>query len=282
MNLCCPAVVRHRFPALGSLALALVAACCAVPVAAADPAPPGPVYWLEADVSMRTIAVNVTFSGARLVIFGSVNRTGAAPADPRPLDIVAVVQGARSRLTVRRKTRVWGLWINTGTVEFEQAPRYYAVASSRPLKEIASEPVLAFNGIGFSDVPMTGVADEMAVQKAPALEDFRAAAIALGVRHHQYVRSEHAISFSGSSLFRGEIDLPANVPVGELGVNVYLFRGGELLARHDSHLTLERSGIENFIYTFAHQHSWAYGLATVALATGVGFLSSLIVSQRSR
>ena len=262
-------------------ALLLFAACCAF-AAAADTATPGPAYWLEADVSMRTIPINVSFSGARLVLFGSANKAAIAPPDARPLDIVAVVQGPRSRLTVRRKTRVWGLWINTGTVIFNEAPRYYAVASTKPLNQIATEPILSSNGIGFSDVPMTGAADASAAQRPPALEDFRSAAIALGVRNHQYVRSDRAITFTGTSLFRGEIDLPANVPVGELAVNVYLFRGGELLARHDTHLTLERAGLENFIFTFAHQHAWAYGLATVALATAVGLISSLITGRRTR
>ena len=114
----------------------------------ADAATPPP-YRLEADVSMRSIPVDVRFSGARIVMFGSVNRTAPAAADTQPLDVVAVIQGARSRLTVRRKSHVAGVWINTQSVDFEQAPRYYAVVSTRSLELIASKAVLGENGIGF-------------------------------------------------------------------------------------------------------------------------------------
>ena len=243
---------------------------------------PGQTYQLEADVSMRNIPVDVSFSGASLVIFGSVNRVGPAAPDARTLDIVAVIQGARSRLTVWRKSNVFGLWINRKSVEFEGAPKYYSIASTRPLEVIASKAVMAENGIGFDDVPISTALGEAAGIKPELLAEFRRAAIKLGIRDRQYVRHDRGIMFVGSSLFRGELELPATIPVGQLDVNVYLFRGGELLTRYDTKLTLAREGFENFIYTSAQNSGFLYGLGTVALATGVGLFASYIVSLRTR
>jgi uncharacterized protein (TIGR02186 family) len=241
---------------------------------------PQPLVRLEADVSLRSIPVDVRFSGARVVIFGSVEPAGVAMLDPRSFDVVAIVRAASTELTVRRKSHVAGVWLNTDEVVFPRAPRYYAVVSTRPLEVVASRAVLADVGIGVEQVPITakGPAGD---RPEPAVEDeFRKAAITLGMRRKQYVRLDNAISFVGKSLFRGEIDLPSDVPVGELEVNVYLFRGGEVLARRDSRVTLSRQGFEQAIYDFANRHPFWYGVGTVAMAAGIGLFASFVVNLR--
>jgi uncharacterized protein (TIGR02186 family) len=243
----------------------------------------GASYRLEADVSLRSIPVDVRFSGARVVMFGSVNLNGPAPLpDAGPLDVVAVIQGANARLTVRRKGNVGGIWINTNSVEFEQAPRFYAVMSTRPLELIAQRSVLADNGIGFEQVPISTALGDSAGVKPKVIETFRAAAIDLGIRQKHYVRQDAGIFFVGKSLFRGQIDLPASIPVGELDVTFYLFRSGELMTRQDSRVELKREGFEQFVYEFAHRLPLFYGIATVLMAAAVGLMSSYIVSLRSR
>jgi uncharacterized protein (TIGR02186 family) len=246
--------------------------------------PPKPVttYRLETDVSMRAIPIDVRFSGARVVMFGSATSIGPAPVDAGPIDVVAIIQGAPSRLTVRRKSRVWGLWLNTRSLDFDQAPRYYAVVSTRPLEGIAKTTVLAEYGIGFEQVPITATLADVSGVSAIQLDEFRDAAIHIGIRQRQYVRHDGGIAFVGKSLFRGQIDLPATVPVGQLDVSMFLFRGGQVVARHENRVTLARQGFENLTYEFAHRHSLLYGLATVALATLVGLASSYIVSLRRR
>ena len=239
-------------------------------------------YRLETDVSMRAIPIDVRFSGARVVMFGSATSIGPPVVDAGPLDIVAIIQGAPSRLTVRRKSNVWGLWLNTRSIEFDQAPRYYAVVSTRPLEGIAKTSVLAEYGIGFEQVPITASLAEVSGLTAIQIDEFRDAAINLGIRQKQYVRHDGGIVFVGKSLFRGQIDLPATVPVGQLDVSVFLFRGGNVVARHENRVTLARQGFENFTYEFAHRHALLYGLVTVALATLVGLASSYIVNLRRR
>jgi uncharacterized protein (TIGR02186 family) len=239
-----------------------------------------PTYRLEADVSMRSIPVDIRFSGARLVMFGSASKLGPANTDNRALDIVAVVQGARSRMTVRKKTNVWGLWINTGSVDFENSPRYYAIASTRRLEAIATPAVLAENGIGLEQITISLQRGEAAGIEPLVLNEYRQAAITLGIRQKQYRREDYGINFVGTSLFRGQIDLPATIPVGQLDVSVFLFRGGELLTRTDAKVNLARQGFEQFIYQFANANGMIYGIATVLLAVLIGSTASFIVSLR--
>ena len=137
-------------------------------------------------------------------------------------------------------------------------------------------------GLGVDDVPITAAVPGAQSVPHDTLDDFRAAAIREGVREHHYVRFDRAISFVGSSLFRGEVDLPSNIPVGDLDVRVYLFGAGTLLARHDSHLKLEREGFEHFIYGFARQNPLIYGVATVLMAALIGLAGSFLAGRRLR
>jgi uncharacterized protein (TIGR02186 family) len=257
-----------------------VAAAGVQAIAAPKPPDSQPAVRLEADVSMRSIPVDVRFSGARVVIFGSVDPVGVAALDPRSFDIVVILKAPSAEVTVRRKSNVGGIWLNTQAVTFEQAPRYYAVVSTRPLEVVATKATLADLGIGLEQVPIVATAGEPARADTAVMDDFRKAAIALGVRRKQYVRLDNAISFVGKSLFRGEIDLPADVPVADLQVNVYLFRGGEVLGRRDSRVRLAREGFEDVIYAFAQDRPLAYGIATVGMAVAIGLLSSFIVGLR--
>ena len=53
-------------------------------------------------------------------------------------------------MVVRRKSNVAGLWLNTASATFDNVPSYYAVASTRPIDEIAPEEFRALHGIGLS------------------------------------------------------------------------------------------------------------------------------------
>jgi uncharacterized protein (TIGR02186 family) len=258
------------------------AAATIQPAAPAKPAIPQPAttYRLETDISMRSIPVDVRFSGARVVIFGSASQLGPPPVNAGPIDVVAIIQGSPSHLVVRRKTRKWGIWLNTTSVDFEQAPRYYAVVSTRPLEAVAKTSVLSEYGIGFDHVPISTTLNQAIGLGPIQLNEFRDAAIQLGIQKKQYVRLDGGLTFVGKSLFRGQIDLPATVPVGQLDVSVFLFRGGQVVARHENRVTVARQGFENVIYEFAHRQPLLYGLATVALATLIGLTASAIVQLR--
>ena len=68
------------------------------------------------------------------------------------------------------------------------------------------------------------------------------------------------MTFTGRSLFRSTIALPANVPVGPLVARMYLFRNGEVLSAHIARVTLERAGVERVLHNFAFRYPFSYGI----------------------
>lgn len=248
------------------------------PPAPAPEAPSLPRETVHADVSTRRIAVTSTFSGTGIIVFGAVDNSRQTSAESGLYDIVIVISGAPTRLVARKKSNVGGLWINTSSTTFTSVPSYYAISSTRPLDEIASDDVLKSSGIGFDFVPMTFHRSARALTAAE-IKEWRDAVVRLKQRDRLYQQDEYGVAFVGRSLFRAAFDMPATVTVGAFETRVYLFRDGELLSTYTTKLDLEREGLEHLIHRFAFDHSFLYGVFTVLIAVGAGMLASYVFNR---
>ena len=209
------------------------------------------------------------------MVFGAVDNSRQTSAEAGLYDIVIVVVGTASRLVARKKSRVPGLgiWLNADSMTFTSVPSYYAIASTRPLDEVASDEVLRGSGIGFEHVPM--VLGKDAEGRSPAeIKEFRDAVVRLKRKDNLFQEDKYNVAFIGRSLFRASIDVPANVTVGSFDTRVFLFRDGELLHQYTARLNLEREGLEDALHAFAFKYPLSYGIATVLLAVGAGLLAS--------
>lgn len=242
--------------------------------------PPALRESIEADVSTRTIAVTSAFTGTEIVVFGSVVNSRQPSAEAGYYDVIVVLEGMATPLVVRKKSNVAGLWVNTQAMAFEGAPSYYAIASTRPIEEIADEALLRTHAIGLDFARLSPAARSVIESGAGLLRDFKDAVIRLKQREGLYLKKDYAVVFMGKSLFRAAIALPANVPVGPLAARVYLFREGELLSTFQSRVRLEREGIELWLYRFAMRHPVYYGLLAVLVAVVAGLLASTLFRRR--
>jgi uncharacterized protein (TIGR02186 family) len=235
---------------------------------------------VEADVSTRTIAVTSGFTGTEIVVFGSVLNSRQPSAEAGYYDVIVVLEGMPTPLISRRKSNVAGLWVNTSKVAFESAPSYYAIASTRPIEEIADERLLESNGIGLDYVRLGPAAKSVFETQPAELKAYKEAVIRLKQKDGLYLKEDYAVIFIGRGLFRSSISLPANVPVGPLTARVFLFREGELLGDFVSKVKLEREGIELWLYRFAMRQPALYGVMAVAVAVLAGLLASAVFRRR--
>ncbi len=233
---------------------------------------------VEADVSTRSVAITSDFTGTEILIFGTVENSRQSSAEAGTYDVVVVVEGTPVPQVVRRKSNFagLGLWINTREIRFASFPSYYAIASTRPVEEIADRATLDKLEIGFEHVRMvpSGSGTRFAPAGPKEANEFRSAAIRLKLRDRLYVTKDQGVAFIGRSLFRSTISLPPNVPVGPLTTRVYLFREGQVLSQYKSQVILERAGLERFLYDSAQKGPLFYGLSTVLFAAGAGLAAA--------
>jgi len=253
------------------------------PVRAPAPPPKAPVEKVEADVSTRSVEVTTDFTGHEILVFGAIDNSQQPDEKSGYYDVVVVVEGTPLPIVARRKSDVAGVWINTSSVIFASVPSYYAIASTRPVEEIAGPRVLERLAIGFAHIKMTPAPGHRWNYTDYELAAFKAAIIRLKQKEGLYVvKAKDGVTFTGRSLFRATISLPANVPVGPLVARTYLFHDGELLSAHIARVTLERTGIERVLHNFAFRDPLSYGVLAVLLAVLSGLLASAFFRRQAR
>ncbi len=251
----------------------------AAPDAAPQPAPLRET--IDADVSVRSVAVTSAFTGTEVVLFGAINNARPQTSRTDGYDLVVVFEGSPMSVLVRRKSNVGGIWLNTSALKLDRLPSYYAIASTRPLSEIAQPETLKAHRIGFENVQAEAAESKPRDAEKSQYPAFKVAAIQLKRKEGLYNAADYGVSFIGRSLFRASIQLPANVPVGQLTARVHLFRSGDMVAQSPARVMLSRQGIERSLYSFAFDHPLWYGMTAVLLAVVSGLLASALFNRRT-
>lgn len=211
---------------------------------------------LVSDISSHRIGITSSFTGTELLLFGALGESG---------DVVVVVRGPDQLVTVRRKERVAGIWVNTRAVPFTTVPGFYAAASSRPLSEIAEARVLRRHGIGVDNLRLRD--GQISKEEAEFAEAVRRQRRGNGL----YADQPGGVTVIYNQLFRTSIAFPANVPVGQYRADVYLFRDGHIIGAQTSPIIIDKSGVERAIFNFAHDWPLLYGIAAVFIAGFAGW-----------
>lgn len=219
------------------------------------------------DLSEREIDIRYSFNGANLLLFGAVN---AAEIDPNILtDIIVVVRGPNEEIIVREKQKMFGIWVNQDVHRFGSAPGFYAVATSRQLEEISDIEGLNARGIGYLSL---GLDQDNHEEHAEA---FRLALVRSKERAGLYSDSEGGVSIVGGGLFRADVQLPANVPVGNFTVETFVYQNQRLKGHKLMTLNVDKAGFERAVYAFAHNQPFWYGIVAVLIALTAGWLAGL-------
>ena len=249
----------------------LIAALIAAPILAAAPAA---AERLVASLSMHRVLITSNFTGAELVLFGTVERDAQTIARRGGYDLVATVSGPRQTMVTRRKERVFGIWVNTESRTFIEVPSYLATLATRPLEQVTNPEALRRLQLGLAN---TVLPQKIGIDIADTVQDdpFRSAFLRLKMDHQLYVEGPNAVTFLTPTLFRASIPLPAEVPVGAYDVDVKLFADGAMIARTNSAFEIVKVGFEQFIVTAASGYGLFYGIATAAMALMTGWLASV-------
>jgi uncharacterized protein (TIGR02186 family) len=221
---------------------------------------------LISGVSQDLIQITSNYTGSDVVVFGDVE----GQQQPAGRDIIVVVRGPDTTLTVRRKDRVAGIWINHDAANLSGMPAYYYLATTRPLAQIAPAAALARYGIGVASL------QPVMVHAHHDVEPFRQAALRLMQDQGLYRETPGGVEFLSETLFRAHVPVPAGVTRGAYQVEVFLARGGEIESAQSTPLFIDQTGLERRLFNWAHDQPFGYGLAAVVMALMMGWISSVL------
>jgi uncharacterized protein (TIGR02186 family) len=228
------------------------------------------------DLSQSRIDISYRFAGAELLIFGAIQYPGGRiPAEPPGSAVV--LRGPTDPITVRKKARVAGIWVNTEALRFESTPGFYAVATTKPIRELLDERNAAIYEIGLRHLqlsPATAADPETTRQ-------FQDGLVKLRTGEQLFVEQPYGVQVTDRILYRARIPIPSAVPVGNYQAEIYLIGDGKVLARSTAPVIIDKSGFERSLYVFAHEHSFLYGFAAIALALGMGWAAGQLSRRNS-
>lgn len=241
-------------------ALALLFALLAPPATANE--------GIVAGMSQNRVSITANFDGSEILIYGAVKRD--APAPDTPLEVIITVEGPDSPVTIRKKARVAGIWVNTEAVAVDAAPSFYAVATTGPLRSILSETEDLRHRISLPRVIRAVGAATEAGDTANFIEAMQRIRLTEG----RYRVLQGAVEFTEQTLFRADIVLPANLTEGEYRVRIFLTREGRVVDAQTRVIGVRKEGLERLLFNLSREQPWAYGLLSLALAAFAGWAAS--------
>ncbi len=233
-------------------------------------AAPAAAKGIVADVDDHLVEIRTDFAGQDILVFGAIDGPG---------DVILVMRGPAGRIAVHQKERFAGIWVNAQSIEFDNVPSLYGVASSRPLYDILPNEILDRYQLGIGRLQF-----ETAEEEPYGIGSFRIALVQQKRKQGLYADRVGRVTFIGETLFRANLHLPSNVPTGTFLIDVYLVRDGRIVDAQNMPLVISKVGFGADLYKYANARSIAprfgYGVAAVLVSLLTGWLAHLAFRKR--
>lgn len=222
-------------------------------------------------MSQNRVAITANFDGSEILLFGAVKRESAIQEEP-PLEVVVAISGPLLPVTVRKKSKKLGIWVNTESVDVDHAPSFYAVATSKPFNEIMTSVEDLRHKVSIPRM-IRSVGAPMTVDNA---QRFSEAVMRIRTENGLYQTLENSVTVEQQTLFRTSISMPANLTEGDYATRIFLTRGGKVVSHFETTIDVRKVGLERWLFNLSRQQPLIYGLLSLAIAIAAGWGASAI------
>jgi uncharacterized protein (TIGR02186 family) len=216
------------------------------------------------------VAITATFDGSQILLFGAVKRDKPAPIGD--IQVVVTIAGPSEPISVHRKSKVLGIWMNTDTVEVDAAPSFYAVATSSGFSSTINDTEDLRYKVSIPRA-IRSVGAPMDVLDAASFSD---AVIRIRSEKGLYQLLENKVNIDEQTLFRTSIDMPADISDGDYTARILLTRNGNVVDEFTTIIDVRKVGLERFLFNMSRENPLAYGLMSIAIAIFAGWAASLL------
>lgn len=237
---------------------------------------PGRAEELIVMLSTQDVAITSNYTGARVTVFGAIERDFASVSRPSKYDVVISVAGPASSVLVRNKELIGPLWINRNLMRYSDVPGYFALLSTGPVQQIANEAARERSRMGLTYMlpPLAQLPDELNPDKTAREALFR-----LRKKRNLLVEDTRAIQMPRPNLFSAAIPLSASAPTGRYVVTVTVLAEGVPLKTSSTSFVVRKIGFEAYMAAYARDNGLMYGIVTAGLAVLIGLLGNLIFKR---
>ena len=222
---------------------------------------------IVADLSQDNVEISTDFLGAKILLFGAYD-------GKKGDDIIIVVTGPKGLVTVQKKEKVLGVWVNTQKINYINAPKYLNILSNRDINDILNQRTRKIAEIGLNNLNVRIQPGKIVGKKKEII--WRKALTRNMLKSNLWSLNENSVYLNKNALFRSYLTLPSNVPTGIFNVKILHYRNNKLISKETSTINVLKSGISAEIYNIAQNYSTLYGIFAVLLAVLIGWITNLI------
>ena len=100
---------------------------------------------IVADLSQENVEISTDFQGAKILLFGAYD-------GQKGDDIIVIVTGPKGLVTVQKKEKTLGVWVNTKKVNYINAPKYLSISSNKKIEDILNKKTQKISEIGLNNL----------------------------------------------------------------------------------------------------------------------------------
>ncbi|MHB8810153.1 MAG: TIGR02186 family protein [Desulfobulbaceae bacterium] len=214
---------------------------------------------VELHLDKAAIEISTFYNGTTVLATGTV---------PAGSEAVVRVSGKDEALHLKKKGKVGGLlWMNTGDLTIENAPKIYLLYSSATGQEAIADPKL---GVSLDSLrERIKILPENEDQKF-FFNEF------LKMKKHDAVYAEFpgTVTYSeqpdGARLFQASLQIPPRMSEDDYTIEVLAIKEGSLIGQARADLQVKMVGFPEQLARMAFQRSLLYGILSVLIAVGAG------------
>ncbi len=237
-------------------------------------------------VQTRRVSLSLTFTGQSILFFGRVL--------PGTDSLVAVMVGPPAdEVRLLENGRVGPFWLGVRQYKLTAVPAVYLVNGSGPLcgdGPSCADPMrpAGENGApappGFLVGPeairarahITALSGDLTPEEAERVLD---GYWQLQARRDLYTMRSYAIRIGRDGVFYHRFTLPTEAPEGRYRITTRFLAEGRLLGTAENDLFLRKTGFVAWLSPLAERQAFIYGLLTVVIALGAGWLAGAIFKR---
>ncbi len=217
-------------------------------------------------IASNHIDVTVGFDGSSVELFGDRRDKKAV--------VAIVIEGPEKNVTIWKKAKIMGTWVNFHYVKFTKIPTYYnyAISADNISKPLAK--AMMQNAIGH-DALFNKVNDD----KNKSRDDIIVFQDALLQKNYDlgvFFEKSAEINFINDNFFHVSFKIPPSAPTGDYKIHSFLIKNGNVVNHITSDLKVEQVGLNAFIYKSAQSYSFIYALICIFIALLAGWLVSSV------
>lgn len=238
-----------------------------VAVAAASLAFATPV---ELKLDKKTVEINTFYDGTTVQAGGTI---------PRGAEAVVRLSGKPQELHLKKKGKAGGLlWMNIADLTFENVPKIYMLYTAETGKKYLADPSLGFSLPSLQDRIEISPAGE---DKKFYFNEF------LKLKKHESVYAEfpREINYLDDGggrerRFRVALQIPPRMSEDEYTIDLFAVQDGRVIGRDSRKLEVKMVSFPQMLSELAFKKSLLYGILSVLIAVGAGFLTGTLFRSR--